>query len=182
MREEKIEFLLSDTDIIHFKTVFEHRFGVLRYRSFTLPFLGCISVVLFLIWLFSANRVYNSMNQLFVVSFIFFIIYCVYGFLYVPKAVQNQARRLYLSGADYSSVRQVEFFGEVMRVSRKFTRDTYDLNDFCCCVDTLTHFCLYKNPKEAEGEVIPKSVLTQQQSESISSKMKEIFGKAYIRL
>lgn len=181
MNAEKIEYLLEPADLVHFQTVFEKRFGSLKARAFTLLLLGCVSLFSFMIWVFSTTRQYNELLQLFIVSFIFFSIYCCYTFLYIPAAIQIQSKRLYASGVDYCSPRTAEFFPGVLRISRKFTRDTYHLKDFYACADTLTHFCFFYSAEEPSGEVIPKSVFTQQQSEQISSDMAEFFGDRYFK-
>lgn len=178
----KIVFTPDERDFIHFTEVYCRRFGMQRHRKTGAAVIGCAGFLLLYFNLIN-TRFFYAFPAVYINTLLIIISVCIlFEFSAFPLAARIKAKQIFKRIEDYKHPVAMELNGKILRVSKKYTRMTYDLPAIFACCESRTHFCFYPGRFSQNGEFLPKSVLTQQQSEAVSAMLFEVLGKRYRKL
>lgn len=180
--KEKIEYSIEYNDAKFFVFSFTKKFGLLKYRLAGIIGLGIFLLLSFILWLVSEKNFSNISFNIFLVLLVVFLLFILVAVIIIPASISSHARALYYSCPDNSSPMVMEIFDEALRVSKKYSRSTYMWENLCCCVNGISCICFYFDKENPIGEILPKSTMTQQQSENISEFLKEKLRDRYVEI
>lgn len=177
---QRVEYTLMPEDFIYYQLVCARKFGVLKYRLFFFLAFGVELIGVLALSVFSLSRGISRNLFICLICLALITLGLVLLYLLYPILIKRSARDIFEGDSNYHYPMMLEFYEDVLVISYRHMRMTWGWRQFVCCFESTTHFCFVTNKNGTMGVILPKSCLTQQQVESVSQKINELFGKRHV--
>ena len=176
---DTVTFTLDAEDLVRFQTVCARYNGPLRYRLLFCLLLGVPTAALLCLIAFLPQFAFHGDLLLLIFLVALFLLYFCNSMFFLPVLLRTRGVAVYNSSPEYAAPCTLEIYNEVLRVRRLYSQETLDWKDVTC-LETATHFCFLTHGEP--GSILPKSELTQQQSEEFSRFLSGMLDDRYCRV